>query len=173
MVRPWACSQSNESRSESRFGSWSASWLVSWFSLRTFASIATAIPIMNRTCALRGNILFLLHWLTHAWLQRAFPKHTYTNHVPKELCVQKSSESGYLGRSRAKTPIFSRFKSLIWKSFAFTKGKIRLSNQERVRITIQNRFQNVNRSLVNKPICEFVINKSISHNHKNSLVYCQ
>ena len=65
--------------------------------------------------------------LTLAWLQRAFPK--CTNHVPKELCVHKSSESGFLGGSRSKMPFFfSRLKSLIWKSFAFTKGKIRLSN---------------------------------------------
>ena len=42
-----------------------------------------------------------------------------------------SSKSGFLRGSRSKTPFFSRFKSLIWKSFAFTKGKIRLSNQER------------------------------------------
>ena len=47
--------------------------------------------------------------------------------------------------------IFSHFKSLIWKNFAFTKGKIRLSNQERVRITIRNRFRNVIRSFANRP----------------------
>ena len=63
-----------ESRSESRFGS--ASGLVLWFELCAFTSIATAVPIKNRICALRasGNILFLLRWLTHAWLQHTFPK---------------------------------------------------------------------------------------------------
>ena len=44
-------------------------------------------------------------------------------------------KSGFLGRSRSKTSFFSRFKSrfksLIWNSFAFTRAKIRLSNQER------------------------------------------
>ena len=58
----------------------------------------------------------------------------------EELSVHKSSESGFLVRSRSKTPSFLCvcFKLLIWKSFAFTKGKIRLLNQERVRITISN-----------------------------------
>ena len=156
----WACSQRNESRSESRFGSWSASWLGSWFELHVFTCIANAVPITNRICALWGNILFLLRsprWLTHAWLQRAFPKCTRTNHVPKELCIHMSSESGFLRRSRSKTPLFSRFKSLIWKSFAFTKGKIRLSNQERVRITFRNGFRNVIRSFVNRPSATSII----------------
>ena len=35
-----------------------------------------------------------------------FQKCTRTNHVPKEICVHKSSESGFLGRSRSKTPFF-------------------------------------------------------------------
>ena len=43
--------------------------------------------------------------------------------------------------------LFSRFKSLIWKSYAPTKGTIRLSNQERVRITIRNAV----RHFVNRP----------------------
>ena len=111
------CSERNESRSESSFGSRSASWLSSWFDLRAFTSIA------KRICALRGDILFLLRRLTHAWLQRAFSKCARTNHVPTELCVYKSSESGRITIQNAP---FSRFKSLIWMSFAFTKGKIRL-----------------------------------------------
>ena len=154
----WACSQRSESRSESRFESRSASWLGSWFELRAFICIANAVPITNRICTLRGNILFLLcspRWLTQAWLQCAFPKCARTNHVPKELCVHMSSESGFLRKSRSKMPIFLRFKthfkSLIWKSFVFIKGKIRLSNQERVRITIRNGFRNVICSFVNRP----------------------
>ena len=46
------------------------------------------VPITNRICALRGNILFLLRsprWLTRAWLQCAFPKCARTNHVLKEF----------------------------------------------------------------------------------------
>ena len=87
------CSQRNESSSERRFGSRSALWLGLWFELRAFTCIANAVPITIRICALRGNILFPLRsprWLTHAWLQRAFPKCTRTNHVQKELCVHMS-----------------------------------------------------------------------------------
>ena len=83
----------------------------SWFELRAFTCIANAVPITNRICALRGNILFLLRsprWLTHAWLQCAFPKCTRTNHVPKELCVHIILESGFLRGSRSKTPFFFR-----------------------------------------------------------------
>ena len=144
MESVWACSQRNKSRSKSRFGSRSASWLGLWFELRAFTSIANAVPITNRICALRGNILFLLRsprWLTHSWLQHAFPKYTRTNHVSKELCVHMSSESGFLPGSWSETPIFSRFKSLVWTSFAFTKGKIRLSNQERVKSQGQERVK--------------------------------
>ena len=68
-------------------------WLGSWFELRSFTCIANAFPITIRICALRGDILLLLcspRGLTHAWLQRAFPKCTRMNHVPKELCVHMS-----------------------------------------------------------------------------------
>ena len=143
--KPWdfpsPTPQRSQLRSGSCFGSRSASWLGLWFELCAFTCIATAITITNTICTLRSNILFLLHGLTHAWLQRAFPKYTHMNHTAlKELCKHKSSDSGFLGR----------FKSPIWKSFVFTKGKIRLSNQERVRITIQNGFQNVIRSFANR-----------------------
>ena len=100
---------------------------------------------------------FLLRRLTHAWLQRAFPSfQARTNHVPRELCVHTSLESGFLASRRItiQNALFSRlkphFKNPIWKSFAFTKGK-RLSNQERVRITFRNGFRNVNRFFVNRP----------------------
>ena len=81
--------------------------------------------------------MFLLHRLTHVWLQRAFPKCTRMNHVPKELCIHMSSKSGFLGRSRSKiAPIFA-----FQKSFAFTMGKIRLSNREKIRIMFRIGFQ--------------------------------
>ena len=145
-----ACSQRNESRSESRYGSWSTSWLGSWFELRAFTSIANTVPITIGICALRGNILLLLRspcWsLTHAWLQRAFPKCTCTNHVPKELCVElhMSSESGFLCESRSNNPFFRVSKAWL------TKGQIRLSSQERVRCTFRNSFRNVIHSFVNR-----------------------
>ena len=80
-VQHWACSQRNGSRSESCFRSWSASWLGSWFELHAFTSIANAVLITNRICALRGNILFLLRsprWLTH---MHGFSAHFKYAHV--------------------------------------------------------------------------------------------
>ena len=53
-------------------------------------------------------------------------------------------ESGFLRGSRSKTPLFShfktRFKCLIWNSFAFTRAKIRLSNQERAESRSETSF---------------------------------
>ena len=132
----WACSQRNESRSESRFGPRTASWLGSWFELRAFTCIANAVPITNRICALRGHILFLLRilrWLTHAWLQCAFPKCTRTNHVRKELCVHMSSESGFLCESRSKTPLFciSKCISKAWFERALRSQRVKSGFQIR------------------------------------------
>ena len=142
----WLCSHENESRSERRFGSRSKTWLGSWFELRAFTCIANAFPITIRICTLRGNILFPLHsprWLTHAWLQHAFQKCTCTNHVLKHPFFHISKR------------VSKRFKSLIWNSFAFTKAKIRLSNQAfKGRITFRNVFRNMIRSHVNRPIVQ-------------------
>ena len=80
------------------------------------------IPIMKRICALRGNVLFLLRRLTHAWLQRAFPKCTRTIHVPKELCVKSSEWSGFLGGSWSKTPLFA-FQKPDLKELCVHKGE--------------------------------------------------
>ena len=98
-TKQWLCSHGLESRSERRFGSRSKTWLGSWFELhvRAFTCIVNAFPITIRICALRGNILLLLHSpralidpCAYAWLQRAFLKCTRTNHVPIELCVHMS-----------------------------------------------------------------------------------
>ena len=118
-------------------------------------SLASQTPSQAQTGSAHCEVIFFCllrspRWLIHAWRQRAFPKCTRTNHVTKELCVHMSSESGFLRGSRSKTPFISHFKSLIWKSFAFTKGKIRLSNQERVWITFRNGFWNMICSFVNR-----------------------
>ena len=69
--------------SESR----SATWLGSWFELRAFTSIATAVSITNRICALRGNILYLLRWLT-LWSIHGFPTHFQND---TQIAFRKSS----------------------------------------------------------------------------------
>ena len=90
-------------------------------------SQALQMPSQSRTRSAHCKVIFYSYCAVRAdW--------------PKELCVHMSSESGFLGGSRSKTPFISRLNSLILKSFAFTMGKIRLSNQERVRIMFQNRF---------------------------------
>ena len=88
-------------------------------------------PNTIRICALR--VIFCSYcavrarWLTHvliAWLQRAFLKCTRHESRSERALHSHVLESGFLGGSRSKTPIFSHFKthfkSLIWNSFAFT-----------------------------------------------------
>ena len=74
---------------------------------------------------------------------RIFNMHTHESRSERALHLHVV-ESGFLGRSRSKTPFFSRFKtrfkSLIWNSFAFTWAKIRL---RKGRITFWNIFRNV------------------------------
>ena len=72
-----ACSQRNESRSESHPGSRSASWLGSWFELRAFTSIANAVPITNRICALR--VIFCSYWAD--WPMRGVSAHFQNVHA--------------------------------------------------------------------------------------------
>ena len=132
------CSQRNESRSERRFGLRSAAWLGSWFELCAFTCIANAFPITIRICALRGNILVptAQSALIDPCIASARTSKMHTHESRSERALRSHVlESGFLRGSRSKTPFFSHFKtcfkSLIWKSFAFTKGKIMLSNQER------------------------------------------
>ena len=93
--------------------------------VRDLNYIATVVPITNRICAPRGNILFILRRLTHAWLQHAFLKCACIHESLSERAVHSQRvKSGFLGGSRSKTPsFFCVSKTLIWKSIAFTKGK--------------------------------------------------
>ena len=121
-IKFWACSQRSESRSESCFGSRSASWLGSWFEL-----CASWSRTGSGHCEV---VLFLLHWLT-LWPMHGFSAHfqivnkcttqlslrcTCTIHVPKEFWVNKSSESGFLGGSRSKMPLFCISKAWLEKA---------------------------------------------------------
>ena len=69
-------------------------------------------PITNRICALHCEVINILH----------IQKHRSERALHSQVIRIRLS----IGRSRSKTPLFSHFKSLIWKNFAFTKGKIRL-----------------------------------------------
>ena len=116
-------------------------WDCDFNYVRSHALHANAFPITIRVCALRGNILFplrSLRWLTHAWLQHGFSAHFQNAHA--QITFRKSFAftcpriklSTWITIQNALFSRFkTRFKSLIWNSFAFTKAKIRLSNQER------------------------------------------
>ena len=104
-----------------------------------------------------SDILLLLRSPRADWPMRLcmasapiFKMHTHESRSETALRLH-GLESGFLGGSRSKTPFFSRFKSLIWNSFAFTWTKIRLSNQEKGRITFRNVFRNVILVYVNTP----------------------
>ena len=74
---------------------------------------------------------------------RIFKMHTHESRSETALRLH-GLESGFLGESRSKTPFFrvfkTRFKSLIWNSFAFTWAKIRLSNQEKAELRSETSF---------------------------------
>ena len=105
-----------ESRSERCFGSRSKTWLGSWFELRAFTCIANAFQITIRICALRGNILLLLR-SPHALIDpcakcmasaRIFKMHTHESRSERAL-RSHVLESGFLGGSWSKTPLFFAF----------------------------------------------------------------
>ena len=141
----WLCSHENESCSKRRFVSRSKTWLGSWFELRAFTCIANAFPITIRICALRGNILLLLRSprapidpCAYAWLQRAhitFRK-SFAFTCPRIRLSTWITIQNALFFRVSKT----RFKSLIWNSFAFTRAKIWLSNQERAESRSETSF---------------------------------
>ena len=115
--------------------------------------VATAVPITNRICALRGHILFLLRWLT-LWPMHGFSAHFQNAHA--RIMFRKSLHSQVLRirlsrQITIQNALFLAFQKPDLKELCIHKGKIRLSNQERVRITIRNSFQNMICSFVNRP----------------------
>ena len=136
-----------------------------------FTSIATTVPIMNRR-SVHCEVIFCSYyanWPIYGCIVHFQNVHAWIT-FRKSFRVLKSSESGFLGGSRSKTPLSSHFKSLIWKNFAFTKGKIRLLNRERVRITIQNGLGNTIHSFVNRPFIWSVTYHAllVERHHKGS-----
>ena len=135
----WLCSHENESRPEMTF------WIVIQMNVidSTDVSHALQTPSQSRSGSVHCEVIFLFllrspHWLTHAWLQHGFSAHfqnvARTNHVPKSfaytcprirLSMRIMIQNAFFSRFK------TRFKSLIWNSFAGTWAKIRLSNQEK------------------------------------------
>ena len=76
--------------------------------LNYVCSHALQMLSQSRTGSAHCGVIFCSYWLTHAWLQCAFPKCACTNHVPKELCIHNTSESGFLLEARSKTPFISQ-----------------------------------------------------------------
>ena len=91
------------------------------------------------------NVIGIVIWTMCVHMHcKCLPNHDQDLRTAREYFVPTALrshvlESGFLRWSRSKTPFFphfkTRFKSLIWNSFAFTRAKIRLSNQERVEIS--------------------------------------
>ena len=114
-------------------------------------------PSQSRTGSAHCEVIFCSYCAVRAdWPMHGFSVHFQNAHT--RITFRKSfaftcpqNQAFY----DPKCPLYSvskaHFKSLIWKSFAFTKGKIRLSNQERVRFAFQNGFRNVIPSFVNRP----------------------
>ena len=92
--------------------------------IRAFTCIANAYPITIRICALRGNILLLLRSpralidpCAYAWPSaHIFKMHTHESHSERAL-RSHVLESGFLGGSPSKTPLFLRFKMHVSKAW--------------------------------------------------------
>ena len=137
------CSQRNEWRSERRFGARSTSWLGSCFELRAFTCIANTCP-NSQTGSAHCEVIFYSYCTVHAdWPMHGFSVHFQNAHA--QITFRKSF-AFTCPRIRLSTwiliknTLFPRFKSLIWKSFEFSKGKIRLSNQERAESCSETSF---------------------------------
>ena len=104
-------------------------------------SHALQTPSQSRSGSAHCEIIFCSHcaWLQHGFSARISKMHTHESHSERAL-RSHVLESGFLRESRSKMPFFSRFKSLIWNSFVFTRAKIRVSNQERTESRSETSF---------------------------------
>ena len=118
----WVCLHGLESRSERRFGTWFKTWLGSWFELRAFTWATNALSNHDQELRTASDILLLLRSpralidpCAYVWLQRAFFKmHTHESRSETALRLH-GLESGFLGGSRCKTPIFFAFQNAFQK----------------------------------------------------------
>ena len=102
----------------------SASWLGSWFELCAFTCIANAIPILHEQ-DLHCEVFTAQSTLIDPSMASVrFPKCARMNHVPKELCVHMSSESGFLANHDLKHLFFlvSKFSAWFERALRSFKG---------------------------------------------------
>ena len=115
-------------------------------------SFALQTPFQSRSGSAHCEVIFCSYcavctdWPMHGFSMasaRISKMHTHESRSERAL-RSHVLESGFLRESRSQTSFFSqfkmRFKSLIWNSFAFTKTKIRLSNQERAESRSETSF---------------------------------
>ena len=120
MLRLWACSQrANHVPDHDLL----PDWVCDLNCMRLQVSIATPVPITNWICAVRGNILFRLRWLIHAWLQRAFPKCTCRNHVPIRALRSQVLRLGLSRRITIQNTPFFAFQKPDLKELCILKGQ--------------------------------------------------
>ena len=111
--------------------------------LNYMRSHALQMPSQSRSGSAHCEIIFCSYCAVRAdWPMHGFSvasarisqMHMHESRSERALCAHVL-ESGFLHVSRSKKPFFSHFKtrfnSLIWNSFAFTRAKIRLSSQKR------------------------------------------
>ena len=152
----WLCSHGLELRSERRFGTRSKTWLDR--DLNYVRSHGLQTPFQSRSGSAHCEWYFApttqsarADWPMRLCMAsaRIFKMHTHESRSETAL-RSHGLESGFQGRSRSKTPFFlhfkTRFKSLIWNSFAFTWAKIRKRPNH-----VWNVFRNVILVHVNTP----------------------
>ena len=115
--------------------------------LNYMRSQALQTPSQSQTGSAHCEVIFCSYCAVRAdWSMHGFSAHFQNAHARitfrKSFAFTCPQNQAFYVDHDPKRQIFG-FKSLIWKSFAITKGKIRLSNQERVRIPFWNVFWNV------------------------------
>ena len=139
----WLCSQRNESRSKDVSD---CDPLRDWdLALNYVRSHALQMPSHSRSGSAHCEVIYFVPTVHSALIDpcmaSARDSNMHTNESHSERALHSHVlETGFLCGSRSKTAFFSRFKSLIWKNFAFTKGKLRLSNQERAESRSETSF---------------------------------
>ena len=118
-------------------------------------SQALHTPSQSRTGSAHCEAIFCSYCAVRAdWPKHGFSAHFQNEHAwimfRKSFAFTCSQNQAFYANHDPKR-LFFRVSKHVSKAW-FKKVKIRLSNQERVRITFQNGFRNVIQSFVNRPI---------------------